>query len=102
MQIVHVHLKVKPEFVEQFIEVTLDNVRNSQKEPGNLRFDFFQQADDPTRFVLTEIYESEEAAGRHKDTAHYQRWRDTAPPMLAEDRYAHRYRSLSPDESDWR
>lgn len=102
MQIVHVHLKVKPEFIDPFIEVTLDNARNSQQEPGNLRFDFFQQADDPTRFVLTEIYESEEAAARHKDTAHYQRWREVAPPMLAEDRYARKYRSLSPDEADWR
>ena len=102
MQIVHVHLKVKPEFVDEFIEVTLDNVRNSKQEPGNLRFDFFQQADDPTRFVLTEIYESEEAASHHKDTAHYQRWRDTAPDMLAEPRYAHKFRSLFPDESDWR
>ena len=102
MQIVHVHLTVKPELIDQFIEVTLDNVRNSKQEPGNLRFDFFQQADDSTRFVLTEIYESEEAAGRHKDTAHYQRWREVAPDMLAEPRYATRYQTLFPDESDWR
>jgi len=102
VQIVHVHLKVKPEFIDQFIEVTLDNVRNSKQEAGNLRFDFFQQADDPTRFVLTEIYESREAADRHKDTAHYLRWRDTAPEMLAEPRYGTKYRSLFPDESDWR
>lgn len=102
MNIVHVHLKVKPEFIDQFIELTLDNARNSQQEPGNLRFDFFQQVDDPTRFVLTEIYESEAAAARHKDTAHYQRWRDSAPDMLAEPRYAHKFRTLSPDESDWR
>ena len=102
MQIVHVHLKVKPEFIDQFIELTLDNASNSRQEPGNLRFDFFQQADDPTRFVLTEIYESEEAAGLHKDTAHYLRWRETAPDMLDEPRYAHRFNSLFPDESDWR
>jgi autoinducer 2-degrading protein len=102
MNIVHVHLTVKPEFIDQFIEVTLDNARNSQQEPGNLRFDFFQRVDDPTRFVLTEIYESEEAAARHKETAHYLRWRETAPAMLAEERYAHKFRSLSPDESDWR
>lgn len=102
MHIVHVHLKVKPEFLEQFIEVTLDNARNSQQEPGNLRFDFFQREDDPTRFVLTEIYESAEAAGRHKETAHYLRWREVAPPMLAEDRYAHKFRSLSPDENSWK
>jgi quinol monooxygenase YgiN len=102
MHIVHVHLKVKPEFLDAFIEATLDNARNSQQEPGNLRFDFFQQEDDPTRFVLTEIYESAEAAARHKETAHYLRWRETAPPMLAEDRYARKFRTLSPDENNWR
>lgn len=102
MYIAHVHLKVKPELIDQFIEATLDNVRNSQQEPGNLRFDFFQQIDDPTRFVLTEIYESEDAWARHRETEHYLRWRDVAPSMLAEERYAHKYRTISPTEADWR
>jgi quinol monooxygenase YgiN len=101
MHIVHVHLKVKPELLDSFIEATLDNARNSHQEPGNLRFDLFQDIEDPTRFVLTEIYESVEAAARHKETAHYLRWRDTALDMLAEPRYRNQYRSLFPDESDW-
>lgn len=102
MHIVHVHIHVRPEFIDPFIEATLDNARNSNQEPGNLRFDFFQDIDDPTRFVLTEIYRSAQDAGRHKDTAHYQRWRDRVTDMMAEPRAATKYRSLYPHEADWK
>ncbi|MFO7323929.1 MAG: putative quinol monooxygenase [Chloroflexota bacterium] len=102
MHIVHVHIRVKPEYVDQFIEATLDNVRNSNQEPGNVRFDFFQEIEDPTKFVLTEIYRTPEDADRHKETAHYLRWRERVGEMMAEQRYGIKYRSLYPDEADWK
>ena len=76
MLIVHVHVQVKPEFVAAFKEATIENARNSIKEPGIARFDVVQQQDDPARFVLVEVYRTPEAALDHKETDHYVRWRD--------------------------
>ena len=83
MLIVHVHVRVKPEFTDAFKEAALENARSSVKEPGIARFDVIQQADDPTRFVLVEVYRTSEAAARHKETAHYATWRDKVAPMMA-------------------
>ena len=86
MYIVHVHIRVKADCIEAFKAASLENARNSVKEPGIARFDVIQQADDPTRFVLVEVYRNDEAPARHKETAHYQKWRDTVAPMMAEPR----------------
>jgi quinol monooxygenase YgiN len=86
MLVVHVHVQVKPEFVEAFKSATLANARESVKEPGVLRFDVLQQQDDPARWILEEIYSGPEAQSAHKETAHYARWRDTVAPMMAAPR----------------
>jgi len=101
MFIVHVHVYVRPEFVEQFRQATLENARNSVREPGVARFDVLQQSDDPTRFVLVEVYRTPEDAGRHKETRHYQVWRDAAAEMMAEDRSSVKYANVYPDETGW-
>lgn len=101
MLITLVHIHVKPEHVEAFIETTLDNARNSAQEPGIARFDFIQQADDPTRFILVEVYRTDDAPAKHKETAHYLRWRDTVTDMMAEPRVGVKYNPLFPDESQW-
>ena len=94
MLIVVVQVHVKPECLEAFREVTLDNATNSVCEPGIARFDVLQQADDPTRFVLVEVYRDDAAPAAHKDTAHYARWRDTVEPMMASPRTSVKYRDL--------
>lgn len=86
MQILIVQVRVKPDCVEAFKTATLDNARHSQAEPGIERFDVLQQPDDPTRFVLYEVYKTADAPAAHKATAHYQRWRELAEPLLAEPR----------------
>jgi (4S)-4-hydroxy-5-phosphonooxypentane-2,3-dione isomerase len=101
MLIVQVYIHVKPEFLDAFIEASLDNARRSVQEPGIARFDFLQQQDDPTCFMLTEVYRDEDAPARHKQTEHYLRWRETAEPMMAEARYGVRYTNLFPDEQGW-
>jgi len=89
MFIVHVFVHVKPEFVETFKEATMQNARNSVQEPGVARFDVIQQRDDPTRFVLVEVYRTPDDPAKHKETAHYQTWRDTvAVPQLRAGCYA--------------
>ena len=86
MLIVHVHVHVKAEFVEAFKQASIENARQSAKEPGIARFDVVQQADDPTRFVLVEVYRTADAPAKHKETAHYAKWRDAVAPMMAEPR----------------
>ena len=97
MLIVHVHVHVKPESVEVFKAATLVNARNSVLEPGVLRFDVVQQADDPTRFVLIEIYRDAAAQAAHKETQHYPIWRDTVASMMAEPRSSVKFNSVFPE-----
>jgi autoinducer 2-degrading protein len=86
MLIVHVHVRVKPELVEAFRAATIENARQSAQEPGIARFDVVQQQDDATRFVLVEVYRTADAPVKHKETAHYAKWRDAVAPMMAEPR----------------
>jgi len=101
MLIVHVIVHVKANQVEAFKAVTIENARNSVQEPGIARFDVVQQIDDPTRFVLIEVYRTAEAPARHKETAHYQTWRDTVEPMMAEPRAGIKYTNLFPNDTGW-
>lgn len=95
MLIVHVHIHVRPDDVGRFIDATLINARASREEAGIARFDLIQQNEDPTRFVLIEIYRTAEDPARHKATAHYATWRDTVAPMMAEPRRGVTYNALS-------
>lgn len=101
MLIVHVHVHVKPESVAEFRKATLENARASVQEPGIARFDVMEQQDDPTRFVLTEVYRTPEAPGAHKETAHYAKWRDAVAPMMAEPRQSVKYAAVFPDDNGW-
>jgi quinol monooxygenase YgiN len=101
MLIVHVHVHVKPEHVDAFGAASLENARNSVQEPGVARFDVIQQADDPTRFILVEVYRTADDPARHKETAHYATWRDTVAEMMAEPRSAVKFANVFPDEAGW-
>jgi autoinducer 2-degrading protein len=101
MLIVQVQIHVKPESVEAFRQATLANARQSVKEPGIARFDLLQQADDPARFVLVEAYRTADAPTQHRETAHYQIWRDTVAPMMAEPRVRVEYANVFPGDQDW-
>ena len=102
MMVTCVHIHVKPDAVDGFIIATIANHRESAREPGNLRFDFIQQTDDPCRFMLYEAYESEEAAATHKMTVHYRLWRDAVKDFMAEPRQGIKYNILEPyDKTKW-
>ena len=96
MIVVCVHVHVKPEHRESFIEASLENAAKTIHEPGNLRFDVLQQADDPDRFVLYEVYRDEAGADAHKQTAHYAKWRDTVAGWMAEPRRGVKHSPLFP------
>ena len=101
MIILIVNLHVKSEHLEAFRAATLENARNSVKEPGVARFDVLQQADDPTRFVLYEVYRDADAPAKHRETAHYQAWVAKAPDMLVEARSRTLYQNVFPSDAEW-
>jgi quinol monooxygenase YgiN len=101
MIVVQVHVQVKPECVEAFKAATLANAKESVKEPGIARFDVLQQEDDPSRFILQEVYRSADAQAAHKNSAHYPVWRDAVAPMMAAPRTAVRMVNVFPEDSKW-
>jgi (4S)-4-hydroxy-5-phosphonooxypentane-2,3-dione isomerase len=98
MLIVHVHVHVKPEFIEAFREATIQNAQSSVREAGIARFDVIQQLDDPSHFVLVEVYRNDAAAKAHKETAHYSVWRDAVASMMAEPRASVKFTNLFPED----
>ena len=101
MLVVHVHVQVKPDQIEAFEAATLENATASLNEPGIARFDVVRQIDDPTRFVLVEVYRTADDPAKHKETAHYQKWRDTVADMMAQPRSSEKYANIFPDEQGW-
>jgi quinol monooxygenase YgiN len=96
MLTVNVYVHVKPEDVEAFREATIENVRHSREEPGIAAFYLLQQEDDPTRFLLVEVYRTTEDTARHKETPHYQKWAEAVAPMMAEPRTKGKYINVYP------
>jgi len=101
MLIVHVHIHVKPEYINEFKAACIENAKNSIQEPGVVRFDFIQQQDDSNRFMLVEIYRTPEDALKHKETAHYAKWRDTVADMMAEPRQSVKFTNIFPEDNEW-
>jgi len=101
MLIIHVQVHVKAECVDAFKVATLANAAASVQEAGVARFDVCQQSDDPTRFVLVEVYRDTNAPIAHKETSHYMTWRDTVAPMMASPRTSVRYANLFPPDPGW-
>ena len=101
MNIVVVSIHVRADRVDEFRTITLENAQSSLKEPGVRRFDFIQEVDDTTRFLLIEVYRSAEAIAQHKQTPHYNRWREAVEPLLAEPRTRVVYGNIFPDEAGW-
>jgi autoinducer 2-degrading protein len=101
MYIVHVFAHIKSDRVDAFKAATIENASNSVQEPGIARFDVIQQHNDPTRFVLLEVYRTRDDPARHKETSHYQKWRDIVADMMAEPRTSIKYTNIFPDEGGW-
>lgn len=101
MQILIVNLHVKPEYLDAFRAATVENAQHSVQEPGIARFDLLQQSDDPTRFVLVEVYRDADAPARHRETEHYKKWFAHVPDMLMEPRTRVFYSNVFPADSAW-
>src|SRR5512138_1302252 len=101
MLIVHVQVRVKPDYIEAFKLATLENARQSVQEPGIAAFDVVQDDQDPCHFVLVEAYRTTQAPAAHKETRHYQVCRDAVAPMMAEPRTSVKFHNLFPADAEW-
>jgi quinol monooxygenase YgiN len=101
MLVLQVHLRVKPEALDAFRAATIENARNSVREPGIVRFDFLQHSDDPHRFTLWEVYRTEAAVEAHRATAHYAAWQEAVKDLMAEPRTRDWYKSVFPEDAAW-
>lgn len=95
-----VHVWVKPEYIDNFIIASTENHQNSIKEPGNLRFDLVQDANEPSKFVIYEAYKSDEFAAAHKETTHYKKWRETVADWMAQPRKGEKHIIVAPTEKE--
>jgi autoinducer 2-degrading protein len=101
MHILHVYCHVKPEHIEAFKQATAENGAKSRKEPAIARFDVVQQTDDPTRFVLVEVYRTADGHAKHKETEHYNTWNTKVADWLFEPRSRTVFTNISPTDQDW-
>ena len=101
MLVVHVHVHVVPDQVEEFLAESRRNSEASLQEPGVRRFDVLQDEGDPAHVVLNEVYVDQAAADAHKQTPHYARWRDAVAGMMAQPRSAVRFGAVAPGEDGW-
>lgn len=101
MHIVHVLIKVEPENLEDFLEATIENSRNSIQEPGIVQFDFIQSKEQPANFILVEVYRTPEDQLAHRETSHYKKWKETVADMMAEPRVGIAYANIFPPDQEW-
>jgi quinol monooxygenase YgiN len=101
MHIVHVFIEVKAEYLDDFIKATIENAQASLLEPGIARFDFLKDIDNPNRFILVEVYRTIDDPTRHKQTAHYKRWKEVVEPMMAGPRTRMVLENVIPGDEGW-
>lgn len=99
MHILHVHIKIKPERIDDFIAATIENASASLREPGCVRFDLIQEAADPANFVLVEIYRDQASHAAHRESPHYNVWAERTADMFAEPRSRTVYRNVYPADN---
>ena len=71
-----VNVEVKPERLDEFLDVMRKDAEGSRTEPGCLRFDVLQDQENPCKFVFYEVYKNAEAAAEHRDYPHFKLWTD--------------------------
>ncbi len=98
MYVVCVQVHVKGDRVQDFSRAAIENASSSRGEPGNMRFDVLQSGDDPTRFVLYEVYKSQEDFKRHQEMPHYLKWKEEVKDWMAEPRSSVKLKSLFPPD----
>jgi autoinducer 2-degrading protein len=77
-----VRVKVKPEARQRFLQaIEVDAVGSERDEPGCLRFNVLQDAQDPNVYYFYEVYRDEAALEAHRAAPHYAVWRAAADTL---------------------
>lgn len=97
MHISIIDIKVKPDYIDAFIEASLKNHYGSIAEEGNVRFDILQHPEEKGRFTFYEIFKDEEATKAHKQTEHYLTWREDVADFMAEPRQGKTWDVIAPN-----
>ena len=78
-----VNIRIKPEHVDRWIKMALENAREARKEPGCRQFDVLVDPKDRAKVLLYEIYDDEKAFEAHQATPHFKKYLAEAVPLLA-------------------
>jgi len=78
-----VSIRIKPENVDRWMKMALENAREARKEPGCRQFEVLVDPKDRTRVMLFEIYDDDKAFEAHQATPHFKKYLAEAVPLLA-------------------
>ena len=81
--VLQVQIQVKPENVDRFMPMVLENAAAARKEPGCKTFDVLVDPQDKTKLMLYEVYADEKAFEAHQATPHFKKYVAEAVPLLA-------------------
>lgn len=96
-------VRVKAGSEAEFERLTTENHEASLTEPGVLRFDVLKDTDNPGTYYLYEAYRDEAATWAHKETDHYQYWKEQVAPLMEGERTAAATTPIAPlTEAAWR
>jgi quinol monooxygenase YgiN len=101
MYIFQVHHFIKPDQIDSYKAATLENARQTILEPGVLRFDVFQDAQNPAHFSLLEVYRDLAARDAHLQTEHFLKWKDVYLQTQERKGNGDEFNALFPDGSAW-
>jgi quinol monooxygenase YgiN len=90
--------RVRPEYADQWAELTSTFTEAVRAEPGCLWFDWSRSLDDPAEYVLIEAFRDNEAGAAHVQSEHFQQARRDLPPLLVE---TPRVLNTSIPQEDW-
>ena len=78
-----VSIRIKPENVERWMKMALENAREARKEPGCRQFEVLVDPKDKTKVMLYEVYNDDKAFEAHQQTPHFRKYVAEAVPLLA-------------------
>ena len=75
--------KIKPEYADQWPQISAEFTGACRNEPGCLWFDWSRSVDDPEEYVLVEAFRDGDAGAAHVNSDHFKQAQQTLPPHLA-------------------
>ena len=71
MIVMHVDIKIKPEMEQEFLVDTVELIRGSKAEPGNLVYDLVKVVGQTCAYKFVEVWTDQEALDFHCEQKHF-------------------------------